>query len=91
MYLYLGKETVISTDDVIGIFDLENTSMSRVTKRYLTAAQKSGQVVEVTSELPKSFVVCERAGKTQVFLSQISPGTLKKRAGFLKDLAGFKG
>ena len=83
MYLYLGQETVIYTKEIIGIFDLENTSVSRFTKAFLKKAQKSGQVVAVSAELPKSFVVCERGGQQSVYLSQISPVTLKKRLGFL--------
>lgn len=80
MYLYLGQETVVGTGDIVGIFDLDNTSTSRLTKAYLGAAQKSGHVIEVSPELPKSFVVCERKGAHQVYLSQISTATLKKRA-----------
>lgn len=87
MYLYLGQETVIGTDEIIGIFDLENTSTSRLTKAFLAFAQKSGQIIEVTSELPKSFVVCEAKGKNKVYLSQISPATLKKRSTYIKELS----
>lgn len=98
MYLYLGQETVINTKDIIGIFDLDNTSVSRITKAYLAAAQKSGHIVEVSPEIPKSFVVCggdggtakKKAtavnGGTTVYLSQISPATLKKRACYFKDI-----
>lgn len=92
MYLYLGQETVINTNDIIGIFDLDNTSVSRITRVYLTTAQKTGQIVEVSPEIPKSFVVCaenkrsEKSGGTTVYLSQISPATLKKRACYYKDL-----
>jgi hypothetical protein len=79
MYLYLGQDTVINTKEIVGIFDLENTSTSKETKRYLAAAQKNGHVREVSMELPKSFVVCEKDEAHTVYLSQISPGTLEKR------------
>ncbi|MCL2056821.1 MAG: DUF370 domain-containing protein [Oscillospiraceae bacterium] len=79
MYLYLGSETVINTKDIIGIFDLDNASTTRATKLYLTAAQRNGAVVNVTDDLPKSFVVCEKNSRPKVYLSQISPATLKKR------------
>ena len=82
MYLYLGRETVIPAGDIIGIFDLENTSVSRFTKAFLKSAQRAGQVVAVSDGLPKSFIVCGRAGGRAVYLSQISPPTLKKRLGF---------
>lgn len=87
LYLYLGQDTVVGTDDIIGIFDLENTSTSRITKSFLAAAQKSGQIIEVSQEIPKSFVVCETKGKIRVYLSQISPATLKKRSYYIKELA----
>lgn len=86
MYLYLGQETVITTNNIIGVFDIDNTSVSRITRDYLASAQKSGQIVEVSPEIPKSFVVCENSGRLAVYLSQISPATLKKRAGYLKDV-----
>ena len=86
MYLYLGQETVIKTGDIIGIFDLDNTTVSRLTRDYLAAAQKAEQVVEVTGEIPKSFVVVGNDRKSLVYLSQISPATLRKRANYIKDL-----
>lgn len=87
MYLYLGQETVVRTDNIVGIFDLENTSISRLTKIYLKTAQKNGEVIEVSKEIPKSFVVWERKGKRKVYLSQISPATLKKRSDYVKELS----
>ena len=87
MYLYLGQDTVVNTADIIGIFDLDNTSTSRITRGYLATAQKQGVIREVTSEIPKSFVVCKAAEGDEVYLSQISPSTLKKRTNFMKYIA----
>lgn len=76
MYLYLGQDTVITDNTIIGIFDLENTSVSKETRGYLSMTQKTGKIKEVSADIPKSFVVCDDA----VYLSQISPATLKKRS-----------
>ena len=86
MYLYLGQEPVINTRNVVGIFDLDNTSTSRLTRQFLRQAQKSGSIVEVSSEIPKSFVLCREGKDTKVYLSQIGAATLKKRTGFLREL-----
>ena len=91
MYLYLGRNKVVLTDEVVGIFDLENTSVSRLTKGYLAKAQKSGDVCAVSTELPKSFVVAGRKNKQTVYISQISTATLKKRSGTLSDFSKQKG
>ena len=80
MYLHLGQTTVVETACILGVFDLDNSTVSKHTRAFLTKAQKEGRVVNVSMELPKSFVVCmEREGMT-VYLSQIAPSTLLRRA-----------
>ena len=83
MYLHIGQDSVVRFDDIIGIFDIDTSSVSPLTKEFLAQAQKDGKVVNVTPELPKSFVVCGgAAGKTgdeAVYISQISSTTLMKR------------
>ena len=38
MYLHLGSSVVIRQRDVVGIFDLDNTTSSRITRDFLTQA-----------------------------------------------------
>lgn len=83
MVVHLGQEIIVQISDIIGIFDLENTSVSKETRAFLARAEKSGQVINVSMEMPKSFVVCLQKGKQVVYISQIAPVTLRKRAGFL--------
>ena len=60
MYLHLGNETIIRTKDIIGIFDLDSTTVSKRSRDYLTKAEKRKEAVTVSYELPKSFVVCAK-------------------------------
>lgn len=81
MYLHLGQDTVITYEEILGIFDLEATTVSKATRDYLAKATKSGRVVNVSFDLPKSFVVCRKKdGETVVYISPISPSTLLKRS-----------
>ncbi len=80
MYLHLGQDTILRTRDIVGIFDLDTTTLSRHTRDFLTRAEKSGRVVYVTDELPKSFIVTA-ADPPKIYISQISSATLKKRSG----------
>lgn len=84
MYLHLGEETAIRSEGIIGIFDIENTSVSKHTKEFLASAGKSGQVKNVSYDMPKSFIVCSEKKVKTVYISPISAATLKKRgkAGF---------
>ena len=64
MYLHLGQDTVIQTKDIIGIFDLENSTISKYTREYLAKAEKEGKVVNVSMEseagLWKTFRMCSK-------------------------------
>lgn len=80
MYLHLGQNTVVRDREIIGIFDLDITSQSPRTRRYLNTAQRRGEVVAVTEELPKSFVVTGKRGRQRVFISQLSTATLLRRS-----------
>lgn len=88
MYLHLGQNTVIKIHDVIGIFDMETSTISKTTRNYLADAQKFGRVVNVSMEMPKSFVVCcNKNKKLTVYITQISSSTLLKRTGYIDEIA----
>ena len=40
MFLHLGGNHIINTKELIGIFDIENTSVSKITKDFLSTASK---------------------------------------------------
>ena len=81
MFLHLGNDVVVRKSEIVGIFDLDNTSQSAWTRRYLSAAEKAGGVVNAAGlELPKSFVVCARARRQTVYLSQLNSSTLLRRS-----------
>ena len=82
MYLHLGESTIVSKKDIIGIFDLDTTTVMKSSRNYINKAEKEKRAVTVSYELPKSFVVtAKRKEKTQtVYISQLSSLTLEKRA-----------
>lgn len=79
MYLHLGGSYVVNEKDILGIFDIETTTVSAVTKKYLSVAQKSHKIINVTDDLPRSFVVCSDKGNTVVYLTQYNSQTLMKK------------
>ena len=81
MYLHLGQETVVMQDDIVGIFDLDNTTVSKVSRDYLAQAEKNKQVINVSFELPKTFILTNNKNDgNRIYISQISSSTLLKRA-----------
>ena len=80
MYLYIGQNTVLPDSSVIGVFDIDKTTESKITRAYLTNAEKGGKIENVAEDIPRSFVVSCDGGREAVYLSQLSPETLKKRS-----------
>ena len=63
MYLHLGNNVMVPADSIVAVLDIDNTTQSYRTREFLASAEKAGQVVDVSGELPKSFVICEENGK----------------------------
>lgn len=81
MYLHLGQDTVVREEDIVGIFDLDNTTESKWTRTMLEKAQEHGRVISVGDDIPKSFVLCSTADGFLVYLSQLNTATLRQRLG----------
>ncbi len=73
--LHIGASKTLPTDEILGIFDMDTATVSPVTKKFLSTAQHRGDVVNVSDELPKSFVLTADT----IYLSQLSPATLAQR------------
>ncbi len=80
MYVHIGQDTVIVNEEIIGIFDMENTTVMKSTVDFLNKAEKQGNVNNVALfELPKSFIVTENKQSKKIHISPVSVGTILKR------------
>ncbi|WP_346670075.1 extracellular matrix regulator RemB [uncultured Subdoligranulum sp.] len=81
MYFHAGQDFVLNTRDVLGVFDLETAGASRRTQAFFQTAESEGAVVDLCAPgtLPRSFILTDFPDET-LYLSQLSPAALKKRA-----------
>lgn len=80
MYLHIGGDTALNTDEIIGLFDLDGASQGRGTLAYLQKREKDGLLASVREDImPRSFVITENRGREIVYLSPVTTGTLVKR------------
>ena len=79
MYLNIGRNRMIRKDRILGIFDLDTSSQSFLTREFLSAAEKAGRVVNAAEDIPNSFLLCEEPDGIRVYLSQSTSRTLWKR------------
>lgn len=79
IYLHLGQDTVVRFDSIVGIFDMDTTTVSKFSREFLSFSEKKKNVINVSFELPKSFIVCNENGQLKIYISQLSSTTLQKR------------
>lgn len=80
MYLHIGNNRNIREKHIIGIFDLDTSTISNITRKYLSDAQKRGEVESSTEEIPKSFILFMENGEQHVCFSQLSTSALIGRS-----------
>ena len=79
MFLHVGNNKNIRIRDVIGIFDMDNATLSAITRNFLSTRQKQLMVEIAAVELPKSFILFEENGLYKICFSPISSATLRGR------------
>ena len=89
MYLHLGENTIVRTRDIVGIFDMDTTTVMKSSRTFLNRAEKENETVTVSYELPKSFIVCKERCKKgkKIYISQLASTTLENRS---KTFLGYK-
>ena len=86
MYLHLGQETVVRLDEVVGIFDMDKSTISKHSRQFLADAEKGGRVFNVSEELPKSYVVCvDGEGTETVYISSRALSSWCRQKGISLD------
>ncbi len=75
MYIHIGGDVSLPTYKILGIFDIEKTSVNKDVNDYLMKLQKHGKIYYVSYDMPKSFIVTE----DYVYISNVSVFTLKRR------------
>ncbi len=78
-YLHLGGDVIIPAKNIIAIFEMETSTISKDTREFLKISEDEGFVETISSELPKSFVITYNEKNTKIYVSPISSVTLQKR------------
>ena len=53
MYLRISSSHVVLKSDIIGIFDMDNTTVSRQGRDFLPNAEREGGIVYSADDLPR--------------------------------------
>lgn len=80
MYLNIGGDFSVRSESVVGVFDLDNTSCSKWTRKFLAEAQRAGAIVEANGPSCRNpFWSSANYGENRVILTKYNAAVLLKR------------
>jgi hypothetical protein len=83
MYIHIGENKVLRKKDIAFVFDMDSSTVSVHTRNFLNKKEKEKKVINVSFELPKSFILVGDKQNEKIYISQISSATLNKRSGII--------
>ena len=84
MFLHIGNGKSVKKKDIIGIFDLDTSTVTKVGRNFINNSEKIGIVEYDDFDLPRSFVLIEENGEIKIKLSRISTKGLVARVNTLE-------
>lgn len=82
IYLNVGAGKSIREKDIIGIFDMDTSTVSAITRKFLSDAERARLTESPSYEIPKSFILYRAEnGETKACFSQFSSASLLGRVG----------
>ncbi len=82
IYLNVGAGKSIREKDIIGIFDMDTSTVSPITRKFLSEADRAYLTETPSYEIPKSFILYRAEnGETKACFSQFSSASLLGRVG----------
>lgn len=83
MYVNIGGDKFILSEDIIGVFDFDNTTTSRITRDFLFRCEKENKSENAVTDIPHSFVITDE----KVYIAQASSQTIKKRIDRMRGIS----
>ena len=80
MYVHIGKDVVINSNDIIAILDIESLEKKKNLEEVLQNLKISDNIVDVSEKNKKSLIVLEKNNKVLGYITNISSNTIAKRA-----------
>ena len=80
MYVHIGKDTVIKSENIIAILDVESIEKKKKLENILQNLKISDNIIDVSDKNKKSLIILEKNNKIIGYITNISSSTIAKRA-----------
>ena len=80
MFIHIGDNVSVLSEEIIAILDMEIVTTMRDSRGFLKMCEEEAFIENIMpEEMPKTIVITEKSGRSKVYLSPISAATIKKR------------
>ena len=80
MYVHIGKDVIINSNDIIAILDIESLEKKKNLEDILQNLKISDKIIDVSEDNKKSLVILKKDNRVLGYITNISSITLGKRA-----------
>ena len=80
MYVHIGKDVVINSDNIISILDIESLEKKKKLENVLQNLKISDNIIDISDNNKKSLIILEKNNKIIGYITNISSSTIAKRA-----------
>jgi len=79
MYIHIGKDLVIKTEEVIGIFNLDYIKNTKEYKNFYKNMEEKKSLINISENQEKTFILVKGKKGNIGYITNISANTLSKR------------
>ena len=79
MYLHIGKDYIVKSNEIIGIFNIDYVKNTKEYKSMYNALEESGNLIKVSDSKAKACILTENQGKRKAYITNIGVNTISKR------------
>ncbi len=80
MYVHIGKDMVINSDNIIAILDIESLEKKKKLEEVLQNLKISDKIIDVSENNKKSLIILKKKDIVLGYITNISSITIAKRA-----------
>lgn len=78
-YLNVGNNRSVPVSGIVGIFDMDSTTVSKNMRDWLRACEREGILISVANSLPKSVILYDDGVQRSVWFSSFNASVLRSR------------
>ncbi len=80
MYVHIGKDVVINSENIIAILDIDSLKKKKNLNEVLQNLKISDNIIDVSDNNKKSLIITKKKNQNIAYITNISSNTIGKRA-----------